>query len=178
MTAIQFLGGSQHERFTHVPDVENRIPQPPGSQMGVRTGSKPKKTAAEYREELEEARQKARRLKHLIKFLKSELSQAQDELSMLFTSFLGRGGTIPKLEYLLSAAELWEADESATVVVWEKPPASNDGEKIISRVSEKRIYVRNRGSGSELVYYRDGTPVVNHDGYGKIDVTATLGEQK
>lgn len=145
------------------------------------------KTAAEIKSELEDAMNAAKRLRERIESLISQLREAETQLREAETQLRELSGTpgwhtdrglIGTLKEDLKRAELRERDDSATPVVWERMPVSSSGSrvKIVSRVTAKRIYVRDKGCRTERLFNRDGTPVSSWDGYGKIDVAATLGE--
>ena len=81
---------------------------------------------------------------------------------------------ISRLQGELEQAKLRDAQSKAKVVVWKN--GCNDSDKyVVSRVTEKRIYVSLFGHSSETQYNKDGTQVSRSYNPRSIDIEKTFG---
>lgn len=129
--------------------------------------------------ELEEAKRAYGAICDRIQALKTELSQLEiDRDKLCATAGLyrqDRVGRIPSLERELSISQRDERDEKAVRVVWSiQPKHWESAEKIVDKVTAKRIYVREPGRGGHAIYSLDGH---HENGYTEavIDIQATFG---
>jgi hypothetical protein len=87
-----------------------------------------------------------------------------------------RVGVIPRLQVELAISARNEQDEKAIRVVWSVAPRhwENDDEKIVDKVTPKRIYVRRPGHDATDIYNLSGA---HEAGYKNsiIDIQATFG---
>lgn len=130
--------------------------------------------AAEVEAELLELQSKEKSLSLEIAKIKRTLEAKQKRHRELIGSPWDRfGGKILAKNKELEGAKRYEADATKPVVVWKTEDRYNPGEKIVSRVTPKRIYIRKCGESHETIYNRDGTAQ-----YGSqvIDIEATLGD--
>ena len=95
-------------------------------------------------------------------------------------TFNRSSGEIDALKREIEKAELLEADQLLPSPVWEKHEPTSKSGHVISKVTPKRIYVRDRGSVHEIYYaketgrHRDYYSSI----YGELDVPATLAAWK
>ena len=135
------------------------------------------KESERIREELKQAEEKLENVESDITKTEKKLAVLKKLKEDLGGSWYSRKGRIQDLKRQLASAELNEEDEKADIVVWKKPPFHDNNNLIVSRVTKKRIYVRQKGSRAETMYQRDtGLPVADWDGYGEINIQMTLGE--
>lgn len=133
------------------------------------------KPSHEVEAELKAMLEESAALKIEIAELESTLEAKKLRQNQLHGSPWNRsGGEIACKKSELEDAKRYETDSTKPVVVWKVEDRYGDkGERIVSRVTPKRIYIRKRGEAREEIYNRDGTHSYNRT---IIDVKATLGE--
>lgn len=132
------------------------------------------RSVTEVESELRELQEESAALAVEIAELESTLEAKQKRHRELHGGPWDRyGGKILAKKKELEDAKRYRDDATKPVVVWKVGDAWDKTERIVSRVTPKRIYIRKRGESHETIYNRDGTAQ-----YGSmaIDVEATLGE--
>ena len=137
------------------------------------------KSSSELKSELADTKKRAKALNGFIADAKEALAKLEAEQRELCGSGWGSSkGKIGRLENEIAAAELRESDENAPRVIWKKKPRFSGGDdRVVRKVTKKRIFIARPGHNRCEQFNRDGTWTRNRDEYyGIIDVEATLGE--
>lgn len=136
-----------------------------------------RRTSREVASELRESKQRAKELQERIAQIEEELKTAQAELKELVGGpFIRSNGKIGDLTTELKAAKLYEDDQKQPKIVWAVKPQWDTDEKIVRKITKKRIYVAKPGCEyCEWYSVETGEAVSKHE-RSKIDLKATFGE--
>lgn len=109
--------------------------------------------------------------------LEAELATVGTRLKQLRNPWGCNSGQIPDAERRVKLAELVVKDSASRQVVWKKEGYGHRGRTyVVTRVTPKRIYVREAGSGLREAQYDRDTGTTRWSGDGGIDLEKTFPE--
>jgi hypothetical protein len=107
--------------------------------------------------------------------IRHRLDEIGEELKEIYGAY-SRWGKIKRLTVEYEEAKRIEDDADKPLPIWNIPESYSSEEKIISRITPKRIFLRPRGSKHETSYDRE-TEKSAYSGVLDIPATITVWEQ-